>query len=177
MNKKKAKLFIALIVIIGGIGGLVYTSMQSTVTYYMKPSELLAKVAGEPDSIYGERIRVGGAVVKKTIKGSAASRKWEFVVTDDKSGGSKMELVSLAKTLPSNRVTVKYKGIMPDTFQEGVIAISDGVLNKDGVFTADTVLAKCPSKYQESQKKDIKMAKKGASDKKTGRGSTLLKAQ
>ncbi len=167
MSKKKVKLAIALMVVIGGIGALVYVSMGSTVTYFMKPSELLAKVASDSDSVYGERVRVGGIIVTKTVKGSAATRKWKFMITDGDE--EKILPVALKKTDDSNRVMVEYKGILPDTFREGVIAIAEGSLDKNGVFTADSVLAKCPSKYEEAQQKDEEMAKKGAADKKAGR--------
>ena len=171
MNKKKIKLLIAVVVIVGGIGALVYTSMESTVTYYMKPSEILTKVRNDGDAVYGERVRVGGIVIDKTVKGSAATHTWEFMITDGRE--DKILPVAMSKTTPNNRITVKYKGIVPDTFKEGIIAIADGELGKDGVFTADTVLAKCPSKYEATQQKDKAMAKKGAADKKEGRAAPV----
>ncbi len=169
MNKKKLKLLVALVVIVGGIGALVYTSMESTVTYYMKPSEILAKVRNDGDAVYGERVRVGGIVINKTVKGSAAKHKWEFMITDGNE--DKIVPVAMSKTTPNNRISVKYKGIVPDTFKEGVIAIADGELGRDGVFVADTVLAKCPSKYEAEQLKDKEMAKKGEADKKAKRAA------
>lgn len=169
MSKKKAKLIIAMVVVVGGIGALVFSSMQSTVTYYMKPSEILAKAASDGDSVYGERIRVGGVVINKTVEGSAATHKWKFMITDGDE--QKIEPVAMKETAADNRVVVEYKGVVPDTFGEGVIAIADGVLDKNGIFTADTVLAKCPSKYEEAQQADEDMAKKGAADKKAGRAA------
>lgn len=171
MNKKKVKLLIALIIIIGGIGALVYSSMESTVTYYMKPSEILTKARDDGKAVYGARVRVGGIVVDKTVKGSAAERKWEFLITDGRE--DKILPVAFGKTNQNNRIKVSYKGIVPDTFKEGVLAIADGSLDKNGVFTADTVLAKCPSKYEAAQKKDKAMAKKGAADKASGRAAPV----
>ncbi len=168
MNKKKVKLLIALFVVVGGIGALVVTSMSGTLTYYMKPSELLAKASVDAESVYGERVRVGGTVISDTTKGKASTRKWEFMVTDSESE-SEMVLVSVKETLPSNRLIVKYNGILPDTFQDGVLALADGTLDKNGVFTADTVLAKCPSKYEPTDQDQKDMAKKGQSDKESGR--------
>ncbi len=168
MNKKKAKLLIALVVVIGGIGALVATSMSSTLTYYMTPSELLTKVADDGESVYGERVRVGGTVITDTTKGKASTRKWEFKITDSESE-SEMILVSLKETVPSNRITVKYNGILPDTFQDGVIAIADGTLDENGVFTADSILAKCPSKYEPTDEQQKDMADKGKADKEANR--------
>jgi cytochrome c-type biogenesis protein CcmE len=168
MNKKKAKLLIALVVIVGGIGGLVYSALQSTMTYYMTPTEIQAKAQAEPAAVYGERVRVGGMVIDGTVKGSASSREWEFLITDfdEKSG---MESVAMKETTPESRVKIRYTGILPDTFKEGVIAIADGALDEKGVFTADTVLAKCPSKYEEEGGDEGEiMSTKGAADKEAG---------
>lgn len=168
MNKKKIKLLVALVVIVGGIGALILTAMRNTETYYFKPSEILSKAAKDKET-YGQRVRIGGIVVNKTVKGSAATHKWEFMVTDGRE--DKIVPVALSKTTLNNRIIVKYKGIVPDTFKEGVIAICDGILDKDGVFTADSVMAKCPSKYEAAQKEDEAMAKKGAADKAAGRAA------
>ena len=168
MNKKKAKLLIALVVVVGGIVALVATSMSGTLTYYMKPSELLAKAADDAEAVYGERVRVGGTVISDTTKGKASTRKWEFKITDALSE-DEMVLVSLKETAPSSRITVKYNGILPDTFQDGVIAIADGTLDKNGVFTADTILAKCPSKYEPADQQQKDMGEKGKADKESGR--------
>jgi cytochrome c-type biogenesis protein CcmE len=150
VSKKKTKFVIAALIIFVGIAGLIFTSMQGALASYMKPSELLKKVAKDKSS-YNERVRVGGIVVTKTLKGSGASRKWEFMITDDRNG--KIEPIALSETKPNNRLIVKYEGIAPDTLDEGVIAIADGTLRKDGVFIADNVLAKCPSKYEQSKAK------------------------
>ena len=36
---------------------------------------------------------------------------------------------------------------MPDTFRDGAQALADGKLDKDGVFRAGPIQAKCASKY------------------------------
>jgi cytochrome c-type biogenesis protein CcmE len=170
MKKKKAKLAIALVVIVGGIGGLVYSALQSTMAYYMTPTEILAKAQVDP-TVYSERVRVGGMVIDGTVKGSASSRTWEFLITDfdEKSG---MQSVAMKETTPENRIKIRYTGILPDTFREGAIAVADGELDEKGVFTADTVLAKCPSKYEEEDTdEDGAMEAKGAADKEAGRAA------
>jgi cytochrome c-type biogenesis protein CcmE len=53
-----------------------------------------------------------------------------FVVTDR------------AKTLP-----VTYTGVLPDLFREGQGVVAEGTLGPDGVFHADSVLAKHDEKY------------------------------
>ena len=53
-----------------------------------------------------------------------------FVVTDKRA------------TLP-----VTYTGVLPDLFREGQGVVAEGMLNADGAFRADSVLAKHDEKY------------------------------
>ena len=45
------------------------------------------------------------------------------------------------------RVPVRYKGIVPDLFVEGSGVTADGHLDANGVFQADTLLAKHDENY------------------------------
>ncbi|NIV47932.1 MAG: hypothetical protein GWN46_14570, partial [Gammaproteobacteria bacterium] len=45
-------------------------------------------------------------------------------------------------------LAVHYHGIIPDTFVDGADVVVEGQLQSDGVFSAHTLLAKCPSKYE-----------------------------
>jgi cytochrome c-type biogenesis protein CcmE len=43
---------------------------------------------------------------------------------------------------------VVYQGVVPDTFRVGNEVVIEGQLNSDGIFQADTLMPKCPSKYE-----------------------------
>ena len=47
-------------------------------------------------------------------------------------------------------MTVLYDGIepLPDTFRDGAQAVAEGKLDRDGVFLASKIQAKCASKYE-----------------------------
>ena len=45
-------------------------------------------------------------------------------------------------------LTVRYDKEVPDTFVEDAEVVVKGALTPEGVFQADTLLAKCPSKYE-----------------------------
>lgn len=151
MSTKRIKLWVGLIVILAAIGTLIYSATKSNVTYYMKPSEVLTKAKTDGKSLYGERIRVGGIVVNDTVQGGAIAKKWRFIVTDEAPDG-KIRPVALKAATPDKTFKVVYRGIVPDTFKEGVMAIMDGKYNAKGVFVADNLLAKCPSKYEQAEK-------------------------
>jgi cytochrome c-type biogenesis protein CcmE len=77
----------------------------------------------------GQRIRLGGLVEKGTIlRGQGTDVR--FAVTD-------ME----------NSVKVVFNGILPDLFREEQGVITEGKFGADGVFVADSVLAKHDETY------------------------------
>ena len=56
-----------------------------------------------------------------------------------------------AVTDPSRaRMTVVYNGAKPDLLRDEAQAIMTGKLGEDGVFYADELLLKCPTKYEEA---------------------------
>lgn len=149
MGQGKAKIWVALVLVVGVMGYLLYSTTKSTSVYYMRPSEMLSKLKKAPAETYGQRLRVGGLVVDKSISGSSARNKVSFRIADERGDyQTKLILVSIADTKPTDSFDVEYKGIVPDTFKAGGMAIVEGKLLKNGVFKADTLLAKCPSKYQ-----------------------------
>jgi cytochrome c-type biogenesis protein CcmE len=70
-------------------------------------------------------------VVAGTVE-SHADNVFQFTVTDDEGA----------------MIPVVYTGAVPDTFQEGADVVVEGRLTPRGVFEADRLLAKCPSKYE-----------------------------
>ncbi len=94
--------------------------------YYLSVQELKAQVP----AVYDTRVRVSGTVVPGTIvKGNDGSL--EFQITDG-----------------TDNVDVYYEGIIPDIFADDVEAVVEGVYAENNVFEADTLLAKCPTKYE-----------------------------
>jgi cytochrome c-type biogenesis protein CcmE len=125
---KKYGKFAALIVVV--LGTLIYLAVSqgnSTATYY----KTIAELGQMGDQAYGKRLRVGGDVESGSIQHTGGQVK--FVLVQDKT-----------------RLTVAYTGAdpLPDTFRDGAQALADGRLDKDGVFRAGKIQAKCASKYQ-----------------------------
>ena len=125
---KKYGKFAALIgVVVGTLGWLATTGMNETKTYYKTISEL----GQMGDQAYGKRLRVGGDVESGSIQ--RAGSQVQFVLLQDKL-----------------KLKVAYTGTdpLPDTFRDGAQALADGKLDKDGVFRAAKIQAKCASKYE-----------------------------
>jgi len=124
--RQKRLLFIGLA--IAGVGAAAYlaiTALQSNISYYFSPSQV---VAGEapPDHVF----RLGGLVTKGSLARQPDGLTVHFDLTDN------------AKT-----VRVSYTGILPDLFSEGRGAVTRGKLGPDGIFHAEEVLAKHDEEY------------------------------
>lgn len=122
---RHARVWIAVAVVVGAVGYLVATSLQNTAVYYLTVSEL------QGAGIYGQPVRVAGNVVPGSIQRDAQSFTVRFEVSDG-----------------SGRMPVSYKGVVPDIFGPHTEVVVEGKYAEDGTFSATTLLAKCPSKFE-----------------------------
>jgi cytochrome c-type biogenesis protein CcmE len=123
---KGLQLAIVGLVILAAVGYLVYSGLRTNV-YYRTVSELQT---GDVDP--GRQIRLAGNVVPGSIVREEGSSTVRFQVAD--AGGA----------LP-----VVYKGAVPDIFGPEIEVVLEGRYNPSTGFAADTMLAKCPSKFEE----------------------------
>lgn len=120
---KRWQLAIVALVIVGAVGYLVYNGFKTNV-YYQTVGELQGGTA------HGQQVRLAGNVVDGSIVREEGSSTVRFNVAD--AGGS----------LP-----VVYSGTVPDIFGPGIEVVVEGKYNPSTGFVADTMLAKCPSKF------------------------------
>ncbi len=111
-----------------GVVYLILTALQTSTVYYLTVGELLARGT----AAYGQQVRVAGDVVPGTVEREDAGLGVRFVVHDG-----------------SGQVPVYYRGgPVPDIFGDEVQVVVEGKYNPDGTFVANTLLAKCPSKFE-----------------------------
>ena len=133
---------IGLFLCVGGIalGGFVMSEVQDNTVYYYTVSEALDKVSAAASSDTQESIRMSGNVVTGTINRVPEEQFVRFAMHD------------------SNGVStyVEYEGPIPDIFNDGVEVVVEGVFLADQQteFRASNLLAKCPSKYEKSGKRE-----------------------
>ncbi len=123
----KLKFVIGGLVILGAIAFVTFSSFQSNAIYYLSLKELNAQRA----TLVDQPVRVNAPLDKSSIQFDDKTLLLQFNLKDG-------DLV-----LP-----VVYKGVKPDTFEQGESVVAEGHLGKDGVFQASTLLVKCPSKYE-----------------------------
>ncbi len=126
MTRKQKRLSV-----IGGAMGflavaaaLVFYALGQKTSYFYMPADLQT-ASVEP----GQRIRLGGLVEKGTVVRGAGT-EIAFAVTDE-----------------VHSVKVAYSGILPDLFREEQGIVTEGAFRPDGVFVADSVLAKHDENY------------------------------
>ena len=114
----------------GGVGILavaaimVAFALRDTIVFFRTPSDV---VEGKVD--LDQRFRLGGLVADGSVQRGQGT-KVKFSVTDT------------IETVP-----VSYNGILPDLFREGQGVVTEGKLDGNGQFIADTVLAKHDENY------------------------------
>ncbi|NJL93046.1 MAG: cytochrome c maturation protein CcmE [Anaerolineae bacterium] len=127
-------------------------SGMATGRYYMTVEELV-----EGDNV-GKSVRVAGAVDGNTIRFDPITQELSFVVAnipnDDKAlkeaGGLSYVLYEAANNPDSIRIQVVWQNAeMPDLLQHEAQAIMTGELDENGVFHANEVLLKCPTRYSD----------------------------
>lgn len=118
------------LLVLGGVAilalalGLVLVALGRNITYFHVPSDLVSTHVP-----VGQRFRLGGLVEEGSVV-REPDQTIRFAVTD---GGG--------------RVSVRYRGLLPDLFREGQGVVAEGRLTAEGVFSADTVLAKHDERY------------------------------
>ncbi len=120
----------AMIAILLALGYLAYTGVQESKSYYVTIKEL----RGMGDGAYTKRLRVAGNVQPGSIRRSGTNVNFVLVETDQ-------------------TLNVVYNGTEPppDTFKDDAQALAEGSFNRDGVFYAKQIQAKCASKYAPQQ--------------------------
>lgn len=150
----RAKFIVGGLLIVAAIVYLIVTSTQASAQYFLTVDEL----ADRKGSDIGRDVRVSGAVIGDSIVYDAEKLTLEFTVAAVPGDNSEIEAQGgLAKVLydavndPDRaRMQVVYVGPKPDLLRHEAQAIMTGELGEDGVFYADELLLKCPTKYEEA---------------------------
>jgi cytochrome c-type biogenesis protein CcmE len=123
-KQKRLSVILGGLAFLGAATGLTFYALGQKASYFYMPADL-ATASLQP----GQRIRLGGLVEDGTVvRGKGATVR--FAVTDHE------------KSVP-----VTYTGVLPDLFREGQGVITEGSFGPDGVFDADSVLAKHDERY------------------------------
>lgn len=122
----KKKYLIGIVILVLAVGYLIYLSLSSSISYYVTVSEFYSR----DTELYNTAIRVAGKI-SEPIEWNADDVRLSFVITE---GGEEMKVV--------------YHGARPSGFNTGSSVLVEGEYNPEGIFYADQIILKCPSKYE-----------------------------
>jgi len=139
MKRKQLKFAAGSVLIILTLSYLGYSGYQESKTYFHTVPELYAM----KEQAYDKRLQVSGDVVPGSIKRDG-------------------KIVTFVIGQEPQTLRVKYVGKdpVPDTLIERATAMATGRMERDGVFVADTMLAKCASKYEKEAAAGVQISKK-----------------
>ncbi len=133
MHPKRKRTLILILALVAGIGvaiGLTTYALRQNINAFYTPSQL---ANGEVAT--GQRVQIGGLVVKGSLTRDPNSLAVSFVVSDLK-----------------KEVKVRYTGILPDLFKEGQGVMATGRY-ENGEVVAEEILAKHDENYMPPQVK------------------------
>ena len=129
MPKKALQIILSVVIVVGALGLLLFTTMSKDGQAYKHVDE----VAQNPQAWYGKRLQLHGFVTGQVLV-KPDTLDYRF---DIQSNGQVMH--------------ASYRGVVPDTFKTGSEVVLSGRLSPTGFeVQPDGVQAKCPSKYTAS---------------------------
>ena len=151
---QRSKFIVGGLMILAAVIYLIASSTQASAEYFMTIDE----VNEQRSAITGKSLRISGAVIGDTISYDPETLTLSFDiahVTGDNdeieaNGGLAQALHDATVDPGRARLQVIYNGPIPDLLQNEAQAIMTGHLESDGIFYADELLLKCPTKYEEA---------------------------
>jgi cytochrome c-type biogenesis protein CcmE len=149
----RTKFLIGGFLIIAAVIYLVVTASQANAQYYMTVDEMLERRT----EFSGRTLRLSGAVDGESITYDSQTLTLSFSMANlpgdldeiEKSGGLAKALYDALRDPTAARVNVVYNGAKPDLLRHEAQAIVTGEISEDGIFYADELLLKCPTRYEE----------------------------
>ena len=150
----RLKFIIGGALIVAAIIYLIISSTKASAQYYLTIDELNKKES----EMVGRDVRISGVVLGDTIQYDTENLILTFTVAhipgDNKEieaqGGLAMVLHNATLDPDLAKIDVVYNGVKPDLLQNEAQAIMTGKMGSDGIFKADELLLKCPTKYEEA---------------------------
>jgi cytochrome c-type biogenesis protein CcmE len=150
----RLKFIIGGLLILIAIVYLIISSTKANAQYFYTIDEL--KSRGQ--SAIDQNVRISGAVVGDSIQYDPQTLALSFTIANVPADNKQIEaqgglatVLHAAVTDPARtRIQAVYMGPKPDLLRDEAQAIMTGHVGDDGVFYADELLLKCPTKYEEA---------------------------
>jgi len=150
----RLKFIIGGTLIIAAIVFLIISSTKANAQYFYTIEELISR----GQSVVDQNVRISGAVVGDSIQYDPQTLALSFTIANvpadnkqiEAQGGLALVLHEAVTDPVRTRMQAVYFGPKPDLLRDEAQAIMTGHVGEDGVFYADELLLKCPTKYEEA---------------------------
>lgn len=150
----RMKFIIGGLLIITAVAYLIISSTRASAQYFLTVEELSEKGS----SVIGRDLRISGAVIGDSIQYNSEELKLSFIVANIPGdndeiaarGGLAVVLNEAVNDPANSHLQVEYIGPKPDLLRHEAQAIMTGQVGEDGIFYAEELLLKCPTKYEEA---------------------------
>ena len=132
-RSNRTRFIIVATVVVLALGFMIWAAFGENTRYFLTVSEFNSRSEIQD----GQMVRVSGKLVDGTFNRPDKSTVSQFQLTDKEGVNSGTALLQAS-----------YEGVLPDLFfNPHSEIILEGSYNADGVFQANEILVKCPSKY------------------------------
>jgi cytochrome c-type biogenesis protein CcmE len=148
----RTKFFVGGFLIFAAVVYLIISSTKASAQYFLTVEELNARGSN------GRDVRVSGAIIGDSIQYDLQTQTLRFLVANvpgdnkeiEKQGGLAAVLHTAVLDVNRPRMQVVYIGPKPDLMRNEAQAIMTGQMDNKGIFHANELLLKCPTKYAEA---------------------------
>jgi len=131
-GRRRSALVVAVVILVGTFGFLLYGGIDSNVVFFLTPAELLSR----GNAAYDVPVRLGGQVQPGSVQWDADKLDLRFVVAD--TGGAQT-------------VNVRSAGAPPQMFRDGMGVVVEGRYRRDGVFESTSLMVKHSNEYRKPE--------------------------
>ena len=133
LRSNRVRFVIVAVVVVLALAVMIWAAFGENTRYFLTVSEFNSRAEVRD----GQMVRVSGKLVEGTFERGNKSTISNFLLTDKDGAHADLELL-----------LARYEGVLPDLFfNPHSEIILEGSYGEDGVFHADEILVKCPSKY------------------------------
>ncbi len=153
-KKSNRKFIVGGILILAAVVYLIVSSTAAGAQYFFTVGEVVERA----DELIGTPLRISGAVLGESIDYESDSLTLRFLIVDmpadnelvNDEGGLAAALHAAVIDESRTRMQVEYIGVQPDLLKHEAQAILSGEIGEDGVFYANELLLRCPTRYEEA---------------------------
>ena len=150
----RLKFILGGLLIVAAVIYLIVSSTQANAQFFLTVDEVFAKGA----EVQNRDLRISGAVIGDSIQYDSQTLNLTFTIASIPGDNQEIEaLGGLAQVLHEavedpdrQHLIVVYNGPKPDLLRNEAQAIITGKVGEEGIFYADELLLKCPTKYEDA---------------------------